>query len=152
MNKLTLVLLFALFSLGIFAQGYQFETLINIEPSKVKSQGQTGTCWSFATTSFLESEIMRITGNQLDISEMFIVRNTYEQKAWNYVMRQGNTRFSEGGLAHDVINTITDFGIVPQSEFTDIFGNDKIYNHNEIVPAVKTILDAYIKNDINSNC
>lgn len=150
MNKLTLVLLSVLFSLGIFAQGYRFETLIDLAASKVKSQGQTGTCWSFATTSFLESEIMRITGNQLDISEMFIVRNTYEQKAWNYVMRQGNTRFSEGGLAHDVINTITDFGIVPQSEFTDIFGNDKIYNHNEIVPAVKTILDAYIKNDINS--
>ena len=81
---------------------------------------------------------------------MYIVRNTYEQKAWNYVMRQGYIRLSEGGLAHDVIDAIKDGGLVPQSEFIDIFGEIKVYNHTELVPKIKTILDAYIKNDVNS--
>jgi bleomycin hydrolase len=29
------------------------------------SQGQTGTCWSFSTTSFFESEVYRLTGKKL---------------------------------------------------------------------------------------
>jgi len=150
MNKFYAILLFILLSSSIYAQEYHFETIIDLETSDVKSQGQTGTCWSFATSSFLESEIFRINGKQVDISEMYIVRNTYDQKAWNYVMRQGKTQFSEGGLAHDVINSVADYGIVPQSEFTDVFGNENIYNHATVVPSVKEILDAYIKNDIHS--
>lgn len=143
-------LLFLLFSISLFAQEYQFKTIIDIETSEVKSQGYTGTCWSFATSSFLESEIFRITGKQVDVSEMFLVRNTYDQKAWNYVMRQGKTQLSEGGLAHDVINAVADFGIAPQIAFTDIYGNGTTYNHNDVIPKIKKILDAYIKNDINS--
>jgi len=150
MNKIFLLLFITVLSINVIAQQYEFTTLIDLEASEVKSQGQTGTCWSFATTSFLESEIIRISGKKVDISEMYLVRNTYDQKAWNYVMRQGNTQFSEGGLAHDVINAVADFGIVPQEVFLDIFGNENTYNHNTLVPRIKSILDAYIKNDINS--
>ncbi len=150
MNKFILILVLFSFPIHVFAQKYQFETIIDLEASVIKSQGQTGTCWSFATSSFLESEIYRISGKQIDISEMDIVRNIYDQKAWNYVMRQGKTQFSEGGLAHDVINAVADYGIAPQSAFTDVLGKDKVYNHNKVIPNLKKILDAYIKNDINS--
>lgn len=150
MNKAILNILVVTFTLGVFAQEYQFETIIDLETSTVKSQGQTGTCWSFSTTSFLESEIYRLTGEHIDIAEMYLVRNTYKDKAWNYVMRQGKTQLSEGGLAHDVTNAVTNYGLVPQSAYIDIFGNEQVYNHKTVVSDIKKILDAYIKNDQQS--
>ncbi len=151
MIRISLNVLLYLFTWSILAQEYEFTSHIDLNTSEVKSQGQTGTCWSFSTASFLESEIYRITGKQIDLAEMYIVRNTYDKKAWNYVMRQGKTQLSEGGLAHDVINAIASDGLVPQSAFTDIFGNEKVYNHNTVIPAVKKVLDAYIKNDTDSD-
>ncbi len=148
--KKIIQLIILTFSLSVFAQEYQFKTIVDLETSSVKSQGQTGTCWSFSTTSFLESEIYRINHRDIDMAEMYLVRATYDKKAWNYVMRQGKTQLSEGGLAHDVINAVASDGLVPQSAFTDIFGNNKIYNHSDVVPAIQKILDAYIKNDVHS--
>ncbi len=87
-------------------QKYSFTPIIDIEATAVENQGNTGTCWSFSASSFLESEIYRNTGKMIDISEMYNVRYTYPVKAWNYIMRQGKIQFSEGGLAHDVINSI----------------------------------------------
>ncbi len=132
------------------AQKRHFTPVIDIESSSVKSQGQTGTCWSFSTSSFLESEVYKKTGEHVDISEMYTVRNTYPTKAWNYVMRQGKIQFSEGGLAHDVINSIGKYGVVPESSFTGV-KVDGAYNHSELVGKLKKVLDAYIKNDKDSS-
>src|SRR5690606_3656877 len=95
------------------AQEYEFQSVIELETTPVISQGQTGTCWSFSTSSFLESEITRLTGKTVDLSEMYQVRNTYPKKAENYVMRQGKAQFSEGGLSHDVLNSVANYGLVP---------------------------------------
>lgn len=150
MRKICTSILILILSWGVYAQEYQFKTSIDLETSNVKNQGQTGTCWSFSTSSFLESEIFRLTGKKVDIAEMYLVRNTYKDKAWDYVMRQGKTQFSEGGLAHDVLNAVATYGLVPQSAFTDVFGNENVYNHSSVVPELKVILDAYIKNDLDS--
>jgi bleomycin hydrolase len=150
MNKLILSSIVFFITLTLTAQVYEFTPVIDIEASSVKSQGRTGTCWSFSTSSFIESEIFRKTGKNIDISEMFTVRNIYEDKAWNYVMRQGKSQFSEGGLAHDVINSIRKNGIVPETIFSGIKLNGKSYNHGNIIPAMKIVLDDYIKNDKDS--
>ncbi|WP_339917894.1 C1 family peptidase [Yeosuana marina] len=131
-------------------QHYKFSPVIDLETSSVKNQGNTGTCWSFSTSSFAESEIYKNTQQDIDISEMFTVRKTYEDKAWDYVMRQGKTQFSQGGLSHDVINAIKKNGLVPESAFSGVLGTDKKYNHSKIVPALKEVLDAYIKNGKDS--
>ena len=128
------------------AQEYQFKTLKDIENTQVKSQGRTGTCWSFSTTSFLESEIIRLTGKQIDLSEMYTVRNTYSEKAKNYLYRQGKAQFSEGGLAHDVINTVAKYGLVPEQTFTGLDIGVEKHNHAEMIAVLKSMLDAYIKN------
>ncbi len=142
-----LIAAFGFFTINLItAQEYQFKTIKDIENSQVKSQGRTGTCWSFSTTSFLESEIMRLTGKQIDLSEMYTVRNTYSDKANNYLYRQGKAQFSEGGLGHDVINSVAKYGLVPEQVFTGLdLGYDK-HNHAEMVAILKAMLDAYVKN------
>lgn len=127
-------------------QAYQFTPVIDIEASPVKNQGITGTCWSFSTSSFLESEIYKNSNKNIDISEMYTVRNTYLDKAWNYVMRQGKAQFDEGGLAHDVINTIKSNGMVPESAYSGMEMGATKYDHSKLVSELKPILDAYIKN------
>ncbi len=150
MKKIGIFTVILLFISSVSAQKRDFKTVIDIESSAVKSQGHTGTCWSFSTSSFLESEIYKKSGKHIDISEMYTVRNTYPTKAWNYVMRQGKTQFSEGGLSHDVINSIKKYGLVPESFFQDV-KIDGTYNHSKIVPQLKKVLDAYIKNDKDSS-
>ena len=131
-------------------QKYDFTTVVDIEASAVKSQGNTGTCWSFSASSFIESEIFRNTGELIDISEMYNVRYTYPKKAWNYVMRQGKIQFSEGGLAHDVMNSIASNGLVPENAYSGLLNNSTKHNHSKIIPELKVVLDEYIKNDKKS--
>lgn len=126
------------------AQEYQFETVTDVEYTPVISQGRTGTCWSFSTSSFLESEILRETGKQIDLSEMYNVRHTYPVKAENYVMRQGKAQFSEGGLAHDVMNSVAKNGIVPQSVYSGLGQGEEMHNHSEMVAVLTAMLNTYI--------
>lgn len=133
-------------TLSITAQEYQFKDVVSLECTDVKSQGNTGTCWSFSTSSFIESEVKRITGKDVDLSEMYTVRNTYPDKAWNYVMRQGKAQFSEGGLAHDVLNSIDDHGLVPESAYSGLDSGVNRHNHSELVAVLKGMLDVYISN------
>lgn len=140
------ITIFFLISFLSFSQSYQFETLVDLETTDVISQGNTGTCWSFSTSSFLESEIMRITGKNIDLSEMYTVRNTYPKKAWNYIMRQGKAQFSEGGLAHDVINSVEDFGLVPNEAYSGLDTKASRHNHSEMIALLKGLLDVYIDN------
>ena len=145
MKKALLSFTFLCLCYSGFSQEYQFKTLIDLEATDVISQGRTGTCWSFSASSFLESEIIRLTGKQIDISEMYNVRHTYPKKAWIYVMRQGKAQFSEGGLAHDVINSIAEHGIVPNVVFSGLEVNDKRHDHSKMIDTLKSTLDTYLK-------
>jgi len=140
MNKSYFILSLLLASLLGFSQPYVFQTLKDIQATPVISQGQTGTCWSFSTTSFLEAEIIRLTGNKIDLSEMYTVRNTYLDKAENYVMRQGKTQFGEGGLSHDVINSARKYGIVPESSFNGKTNPDLKYDHSKMVAELEAVV------------
>ncbi|HMB99976.1 MAG TPA: hypothetical protein VKN14_02960, partial [Flavobacteriaceae bacterium] len=66
---------------------------------------------------------------------------------------QGNAQFGEGGLAHDVINSISEFGIVPNSVYTGLINEEEKHNHTKMADSIKTILDVYIKSpsDYDSN-
>ncbi len=125
---------------------YNFTEVIDLEATPVISQGRTGTCWSFSTSSFLESEIIRLTGKQIDLSEMYTVRNTYPKKAENFVMRQGKAQFSQGGLAHDVINSVRDYGLMPQEAFSGLFPGDEKHNHAEMEAVLTAMVETYVDN------
>jgi bleomycin hydrolase len=148
MKKYFLSIVITIFTLTFsLAQKYNFTPVVDLYTSTVKNQGMTGTCWSFSTSSFIESEIERISGQKIDISEMYIVRTTYDKKAWNYVMRQGTAQFSEGGLAHDLMNAARLNGLMPQEAFTGLIGQQTLYNHSKLVPDMKIILDKFIEKD-----
>jgi len=147
MRNLIFLLFSFFFTFSAYSQEpYKFSTVIDLEATPVISQGRTGTCWSFSTSSFLESEIIRLTGKQIDLSEMYTVRNTYPKKAENFVMRQGKAQFSEGGLAHDVMNSVREFGLVPSEAYNGLFGTEQRHNHAEMVAVITAMLDTYIDN------
>ena len=146
MKKLYIGIIFALGISTLHAQNYEFQDVINIERLPVISQDNTGTCWSFSTSSFVESEIIRLTGKKIDISEMYQARTTYMAKAENYVMRQGKANFSEGALAHDVFNSIQQFGLVPNVIFDGLNEGQTKHNHAEMVAVLEAMLKVYAEN------
>ncbi|WP_422358559.1 aminopeptidase C [Reichenbachiella sp.] len=146
MRKLAaLVALFATMSLQA-QDPYEFTTVIDLEATPIISQGRTGTCWSFSASSFIESEIIRKTGKTIDLSEMYTVRQTYMDKAENYVMRQGRANFSEGGLAHDVLNSIKANGLVPNEAYRGLDEGNNYHNHAEMVAVLESMVKTYVDN------
>ena len=147
MKRLTLILILVL---GISAQGfsqkgYKFTDGKLVRTTSVKDQSRSGTCWCFSTLSFLENEIMRAGGEEMDLSEMWIVRNIYFEKAVKYVRLHGNLNFAVGGAAHDVTNGIRNYGIVPEEVYPGLnYGTKKPY-FNEIDAVLKAYVDAIIK-------
>lgn len=126
--------------------GYQFSVIKNIETTDVKDQGKSGTCWSFSTLSFFESEITREKSTEYDLAEMFIVRLAYYEKAVKYVRMHGKANFSQGGAFHDPLNVLEKYGMMPQSAYMgNNYGEDKI-NHGELEAVLKAYVDAVISN------
>jgi bleomycin hydrolase len=105
----------------------------------VISQGSTGTCWSFATTSFLESEIIRKGFNETDLAEMYFVYYGYINKAKQYLMYQGDNSFSQGGQAHDVFDVVREYGIATYNEFPGIKADGR-YKHGGLEQELKNEL------------
>lgn len=139
-------LLFALIFSGQILMGqYDFKDVTTVQCTPVKSQDRTGTCWSFATASFLESELIRKGNDEVDLSEMYIVRKIYRDKAYNYVLRQGKANFSQGSLAHDLIRGYKMYGAVPESVYSGMEEGENKHDHSEMERALKGMLDGILK-------
>ena len=127
------------------APGYLFTDVKVIETTPVKDQSRSGTCWCFSTLSFLESEIIKAGGEPMHLSEMWIVRHSFMDKAEKYVRMHGTLNFAEGGAAHDVTEGIREHGIVPFEVYPGLnYGTAKPDFH-EISEVLKSYLDAVIR-------
>lgn len=137
-----------MFSQAVIAQtdSFQFTVKYEIPTSPIKDQQRTGTCWSFATTSFVETELIRMGQPVFDISEMFFVRYAYEGKAQSYVRFQGANNFGQGGQAHDVMNVIREHGMVTEKEYPGFNYGTEVHAHAELEAVLKAFLDAVVKN------
>jgi bleomycin hydrolase len=105
------------------------------------SQGRTGTCWSFASTSFIESEIFRMTGQKIKISEMYFVYWEYVERARYYVQNRGNMAFGEGSEANAVPKLMKMYGAVPAGAYSGKIFGQKVYDHE----AMFAELESYLK-------
>ena len=111
----------------------------------VKNQAATGTCWSFSTTSLVESQALKNNLGEFDLSEMFTVRNMYKEKARNYLLRQGHAQFSQGGLGHDQIRAIATYGAMPESAYSGLKNGQYLHNHKELISNLKKYLDGLLQ-------
>lgn len=125
---------------------YKFETIVENPVTPVKDQASSGTCWCFSGLSFIESEIMRATGEECDLSEMFVVSNAYYDKALKYVRLHGHLNFGPGSSFSDVLAVLETYGIVPESEMTGLNYGTSQHNHFEMDEILKAIVTALVKN------
>jgi len=127
-------------------EGYRFNPVIDLPATAVKDQNSSGTCWSYATLSFLESELIRMGKPMMDLSEMFVVWHCYDRKSDKYVRMQGNTNFGPGGAFHDAAWVIKNFGMMPEKAFNGLTIGEEKPVHGEMDEVLKNYVDGVIKN------
>lgn len=130
---------------------YKFTVIKNLDAIPVQDQGQSGTCWTFSSLSFLESEMLRMGKPKVNLSEMYIVHAGYNMKAEKFIRMHGSVNFGEGGAFHDVLQVVKDSGLVPQSVYSgfangerDVNGEKRI-NHSELDAVTKSMVETIIK-------
>lgn len=107
--------------------------------TSVKDQARTGTCWCFATISFLESELLRMYDKEYDLSEMFVVRSNYTRRILDNYYRQGKGNISEGSIAHMVIKAIKANGIVPEEVYSGCLNPNKGHYHGMMQKYIQAV-------------
>jgi bleomycin hydrolase len=112
-----------------------------------KSQGWTGTCWCFSTTSFLESEAYRLGRGEFNLSEIHTVYYAYLEKASRFIRLHGETAAGQGGLSHDVIYIARKYGLVRKEDYSGFLpGAEEKHNHSEMYTAFKAVIDGIVGN------
>lgn len=135
------------------------------------SQGNSGTCWSFATTSFFESEIFRITKNKIKLSELYFVYWEYVERAKYFIEKKGDCYLGEGSEASAFPRLMKLYGLMPDSLYSGLLDGQKVIDHENlfeeyenyleyvksndlwdsvtVVKTVKSILDSYMKKPLS---
>ncbi|MEG1543930.1 MAG: C1 family peptidase [Tannerellaceae bacterium] len=145
MKTLFLTCALALSATGAFAQGYQFTEIATVPATSVKNQASTGTCWCFASTSFMESELLRMGKGTYDLSEMFIVRQKYMNQLQDNYVRHGEGNIGQGSLSHTFKHAFDQVGIVPEEVYTGINYESERHNHSEMVSYIQSVANAAVK-------
>jgi len=127
-------------------EGYIFTDEIRLECSPVKNQFRSGTCWSFSGLSFLESELIKNGKGVYDLSEAFIIRKAYSEKAMNYVRWQGKINFGGGGAFHDVTTMIKKYGIIPEEAYSGLVVGEEYFVHGEMDEVFQKYVEGVVEN------
>lgn len=126
--------------------GFTFTDIKVIKSTPVRDQNKSGTCWAFSSTTFFEDELLRLTGKEYDLSEMFTVRHCYTDKADRYVRMQGGGNFSQGGSGLDVPYVWGRYGVVPEEAYRGLNYGEDNHMHYEMERVLKGMLDAVVAN------
>ncbi len=115
--------------------------------TSVKNQNRSGTCWAYSTLSFFESEILKATGKSYDLAEMFIANKDYLERAEVTVRMHGDSQFSQGGSAGDVLLIIKNHGVVPETAMAlpGTMTGDSLANFNEFFDVMSPYVNAVAK-------
>lgn len=143
---LMVILVQATSSMAQNETGYQFTIEKQLKTTPVKNQQRTGTCWSYATTSFLETELLRMGKPEVILSPMFFVRHTYSDRIDRYVRFHGTNNFGQGSQAHNVMDVIRKHGMLPEAHYTALHYGEEQHAHGEMEAMLKGMADAVVKN------
>jgi bleomycin hydrolase len=105
------------------------------------SQGRTGSCWAFSTTSYLESEIYRQYQKSIKLSEIYTVYWEYVEKARRFVKLRGHSRFSEGSLANAAIRVWKKYGVVPAEDYPGLKDGQPFHDHKKLFQEMESYLN-----------
>ena len=154
MKRILLGALALFLSLGAYAQEgqktYEFTDVKVLDLSPVKNQARSSTCWSFSGIAQIESELAR-TGNPVILSDMWIVRHTYMDKAVKYLRLYGTSEVGPGGNTHDIYNVIKNHGIVPEEIYGGLNYGTDTHIHAELQAAVSAYMEAIAKKPNRTN-
>ena len=158
MKTRLLLFIIAAFSLTLSAQkkaepakeGYNFTSVVSLKATPVKNQSSTGICWCFATTSFIESELLRMGKGEYDLSEMFIVRNNYIRRLRDNYLRRGNGNLGQGSLSHNWFKVFADEGIVPDQVYNGLGYGSPTHSHGELNAMLEAVAGVPVKRKVAS--
>ncbi|TWI97656.1 bleomycin hydrolase [Mucilaginibacter frigoritolerans] len=146
MRKIYSAVLFITLANFAIAQKSEPVTLKKVPVETVKYQGGTNTCWSFSTTSLIETGVIQNDKKDIDLSELFTARNLYIEKAKRYILSNGTTLFEAGGLSHDALYGIQKYGAIPN----EFYSREKGVKFSDSSPiqldqVLKSYLDSVLK-------
>ena len=148
MKKIIVMLLGLIVATSVMAQEPAFEfSVVKENPiTSIKNQNQAGTCWCYSSLAFIEAELLRMGKGEYDFSEMYIVHNTYLDRADKAVRTHGDVSFSQGGSFYDVIYGMEAFGLVPEAEMRPgVMYGMELSNHNELSAVSDAVVAAIAK-------
>lgn len=129
-------------------EGYKFDTIKVLPISKVQDQNRAGTCWCYSGLGFIEAELLRMGKPEYNFSEMYIVSNTYVDRAMAAIRTHGDVSFSQGGSFYDVIYGMQQFGLMPEECMRPgVAYGDTLSNHTELSAVTDAMVAAIAKND-----
>lgn len=125
-----------------------FTTIKENKITSIKDQNRSGTCWAYSTLSFFESEILKKSGKTYDLSEMFVASKDYMDRAILTVRMHGDSQFSQGGSAYDVLHILKNYGICPETAMAapGSMTGDSLANFNEFFSVMEPYVDAVARN------
>jgi len=156
MKKIMTLALVAMLATGAQAQDKKdaenpnkpvFTTIKEMPITSIKNQNRSGTCWAYSTLSFFESEILKKSGKTYDLAEMYIANKDYMDRAWLTVRMHGDSQFSQGGSAGDVLVLLREKGVVPESAMAapGSMTGDSLANFNEFFSVMEPYVAAVSK-------
>ncbi len=158
MKKLLFTAVLGLGALSMTAQeekgteqdGFVFTTVKELPITSIKNQSRAGTCWCYSGLGFIEAELLRMGKGEYDFSEMFIVHNTYLDRAEKAVRTHGDASFAQGGSFYDVIYGMKTYGLVPEEEMRPgVMYGDTLSNHNELSAVSDAVVNAIAKGNLS---
>ncbi len=105
------------------------------------SQGNTGTCWCYSATSFMESEVKRLYDKEVKLSEMYTVYWEYVERAADFVKTRGKTYYNEGSEANAIPKIWKKYGIVPLNAYPGKEKGRKYHSHQTMIKELKHFLE-----------
>ena len=124
----------------------EFTVVKQAPVTSVKNQYRSGTCWCYSALSFVESEIIRQKGIEVDLSEMFVVNHAYFDRAVKYIRLDGKLGFSAGSSFGDVFEVIKSYGIVPQDVYSGMNYGTELPVQGELDAVLEGFVKALVTN------
>lgn len=160
MKKIMFVAAVALVAMPLAAQeklempddSLVFTTVLENPVTSIKNQNNSGTCWSYSSLAFLESEAIRKNPSlkeDLDLCESFLVSKTYTDRADRNVRTHGDASFSQGGSFYDAIFCMENYGLIPEGimPYPITLYGDSLYNFTNFFPPMEAYIGAIAKSD-----